>query len=124
MDKHTEITAYIAAQKQHSTLTGKNANTLVAFLTPNEDGEDGHSQLMEVRMDDVHVTTLAEDRSGGRLRTTLFHYLEVEDIEAQLGITVVWNRNDPLEAVIFPERERLDREALAHRLHMDDELPF
>lgn len=124
MHNKTEVTAFIAAQKQHSTLTGKDANTLVAFPTLNEDGEDGSSELMEVRMDDVHVTTLTEDRSDGRFSTTLFHYSEVEAIEAQLGITVVWNRNNPLKAVIFPERERLDREAQAHREHMDDELPF
>jgi len=124
MLKKTDVTAYIAAQEQHSTLTGRNANTLVSFPTLNEDGEDGYSELMEVRMDDVHVTTLTDDRSDGRFTSTLFHYSDVEDIEAQLGITVVWNRNDPLKAVIFPERERLDREAQAHREHMEDELPF
>jgi hypothetical protein len=124
MVKHTELAAYVAAQKQHSTLTGKDANSLVAFPTLDADGTDGHCYLFEVRMDDVHVTSICTPL-GPAAFDCILHEEDVRMIKRELGVSVTWNFTDkPHKAIIFPHQEDVDREEAAHREHMSDELPF
>ena len=128
MEHITEMAEYVSAQLLNPTLTGKDANVLVAFPTPDEDGNYRYNYLFEVRMDNVHVTSISEPmaRFGGRsLKSMLICYEDVLMIERELGVTVTWNCTDkPREVIIFPEREDLDREEQEWLDHMSDELDF
>lgn len=102
MVKHTEFAAYVVAQFQHSTLTGKDANTLVAFPVLDEDGEHGSFVVHEVRMDDVHVTGIYTRTEFGK--QFLLRHEVVAELQRVLGVEVHTNSTDtPHDAILFPD---------------------